>query len=212
MPYRRRYKRRRRYRKKRFMSGRWGVAQRALHLARYLKGLINVEFKNLDTANSLTVTTSPSVTHLTAISQGDGQNDRDGYQCRLKSFLYRFHVSTHASAVVTQLRCVIFKWNNQATPSSADIIEGTSDPLTHIKINRHGMFVVLFDRLFNLTNEGKGKGFDSTFYRRINVINQYDAAAGTDFTTGSIWALWLSDQATNSPTVDFNARIRFIDN
>lgn len=218
MPGYKRYRRRKRVvrRKPGWASyARSGIslAAKAFALAKYLKSIVNVERKFFDVAQTnQAIGTTAVIYPLTQIAQGDAYNNREGNSVKAKSLFYRQTTVLNTSAEQTFVRVVIFKdmEQNGTSPTAAQLLESSGNyisPLNHVNGTR---FKILRDHIVNVTKTLNAKQYE-TYIRLSNHIKFSDSAS-TDTKEGNIYLLLLSDQATNTPTIDFNSRLRYVDN
>jgi hypothetical protein len=137
MPYRKRYSRRRRYRRRgrsRHCAPKksgwfsWGGTMKLIRDVAYLKSLVNTEFKQVNTSRSFAQDNSGTVTLLNALIQGDDYDNRGGRMVRFKSLEMRYIMTQHASATNTQVRNILFidKTPSGSTPQILDLITAVS--------------------------------------------------------------------------------------
>lgn len=224
MPFRRRsrYGRRRgRFGRRR---GRFGVpwwkrkysvgdlAHTAWRGVRYLKGLVNSETFKFDTSTTVNPSSTGAVVHLTAIAQGDGDSDRNGNSVFSRSLYIRGIMTKNASATTTFLRVLIVRDNQQVgdgTPGVTDILESAANTAP-LNSNTVGRFTVLWDRIFALDSDKLTDQFVRFIPMRYHI--RYNGSAGTDIQKGGLYLVHLSDQATNTPSLNFHARVGYHDN
>ncbi len=219
MPYRRKYKKKS-YRPGYVACGKMvlGDAAKALKMASYLKSIVNVEFKNHDTNVQEVISTTASITQLTNIAQGDTTVTRDGSSCKIVSLMLNYFITMHASAIESIMRVIVVhdRQTNQAIYAAADLLHDTSinDALNSPKnLDNDRRFSILYDRCHSLSSAGTTiKNFK--FYRKLALRIRYDnaAAAITSLTQNSLSIFLISNEATNTPSINFFLRLRFVDN
>lgn len=226
MPYTRRTFRRRTYRRRptirRRRPTRWATYSAAGSQlwkdVKYLKGLINVEFKSKDIVGSSTPDNSAgSVVLLNGLATGDDFNSRDGRQIRMKSIQLNMKFNLHASATATVVRVllVLDTQPNAAVATLSGILDvGSAATVVAFRnLNNRKRFIILRDWVVKVnTNLPE---ITREYYHTLDAKTVYNATNGgtiADIETNSL-SLWLaSDEATNTPTVTYNSRVRFIDN
>ncbi len=194
-------------------------ASKALALAKYLKGIVNVEFKNHDTSATLASRGSTiAIISLTSIAQGDSTNQRDGAQCKITSIRFRYTITQDPTAVATQVRVMVVldKQTNQAIYTGGDLLaDVTVNDAVIAPRNLDNMrrFQVLMDRTHSFSESGTLTSTHS-FIKKVNIMLRFDnaAAAITSMTENSLSLLFVSNEATNTPTVTHHSRLRFVDN
>jgi hypothetical protein len=222
MPYYRRryrpYRRRRRYRKQVGQSTTMALVNRIPSLIKsmaLLKSMVNSELHSAVTATAgITPTTSGQLVCLNQIAQGDGSGNRQGISIKAHSLLMRSSVSIHASATHTYLRTVLLvdTDNQGADPTLNEIFQGTPDVYTPINENNLKRFRILRDSLTSLSQVGSDANKVSKDYVKLGFHVKFDGAASTDYQKNSIYLVHISSEATNTPTVAYNCRLRFYDN
>lgn len=173
------------------------------------------EFKNYyqyDTGTN--VSTTGAIIDLCAVSQGDGDTNRDGDVLYKKSMELQY---TIAAADATNIcRVIIFQYKPDSTPTAANILlDATNVPwLSAYNLDHKQMFQVMYDKVHHLV-----LGADSELQSgRIRLYGkklgtkkiQYDSAG----TGGSnkLWMLRISDSgAVNHPAMAYYETFRFTD-
>lgn len=206
---------RRRPRRSTFGNG-FSLAKRALTMAMGLKKLLNVEHKFHDvTANNGSPDTTGLVFPLTAMSQGTTALTRLGNSVKLESSYMRAVITKNASATQTIVRLIMFVDNETQGANAAvtDVLEAANvySPINHLNGER---FTVLVDRQIHLDNTSK-EIENVIWFRKLGWDAKYnDGNAGnvSDCREKHVFLLWISNEATNKPTIMYNHRLRFIDN
>lgn len=189
----------------------WRMLRDLVSKYRYLRGLINVERKFIDVNVSGSVISTPTISHLSAIAQGDGASSRDGNSVKLKSFVLRGNVLIHPSATNSIIRIIVFTWNNQSAPAQGDLLASSSNAISLLNPNRSGMYHVLMDKMIDL-NTVSTKSRNVKAYRKLNLHTKFDSTGTTDYTSGTVWSLVMSNETSFAPTVDLKYRLRYVDN
>lgn len=201
------------YRKK-VMGTAYSVAQSALNTALKVKRLINVEYKLVDSSGSVNPSTTPLVNTTNAMAEGTTSTSRNGISVRLKSLRVKGYYTMHASATNTCFRCavVLDKSPNSATPTFLNIYESASVVSMPNNVTEK-RFRILKDTMFTMSGTGEENGrFD--WYFPLNHITKYTGSGGSnnDLETNQLVLVIWSNEATNTPTLDYTARVRYIDN
>ncbi len=195
-------------------------AQKALSIARSVKSLLNVEYKQKsNAAQSLAITDTASAVQLVALSQGDTAITRDGSQVKFTSLRFSYFIKIHASALNTMVRVMIVhdKQTNQAQATATDVLQD-STPVDAIvspyNIDNVSRFRILYDKVHGLSSVGSTSCVQRTIHKKLNLKVRYDGNAGnvTDLTQDSIFLILVSDEATNDPTISHQLRLRYLDN
>lgn len=212
-----RTRRKRRYRKK--APGRGAVygaaAGQLVKDVKMLKGLINVEFKYLDTVgNAKSMTTSGNIDQLLLVAQGDGGSSRDGNQIRAKSLELNFNVTQHSSATASQARVIVgIQTDPEGNPPAwTDLMISATTVAPRNLQNRHN-FIILKDYVFPLAINGR-RNAASQFYRRIDLKQLYNGTGASigSLKQGGLFIAYLANEATNTPTLNYYSRVRYLDN
>lgn len=192
------------------------LASDAMKGVRFVKGLINTEFKNIDTNNIPTVTAGGVITLLNGTVQGDGQFNREGSSFRMKSIDVRYQGTYNAAVGYNTYRVmlVLDQQANGVAPALTDIlaVNAVDSPRN---LDYRKRFLILYDKVHCI---GTGNGQQN--YDHLHIKNEYHtqcfAASNTgtvaDITTNAVYLVMFSDQAVNGPTVNYYGRIRFLDN
>ena len=207
-----------------WLTRKYSVAQLAKGAwkgVKYIKSLINVEKKFHDVSASTTISTTPSIVNLSNIATGDDYKTRDGNSILLQSLQWRINLYANTTDGASFVRVIVFRDNDQrgTDPTAADLLETTTaglsivSPLLHY-VNRR--FAVLSDKVYTLSDTG------SNWLRHIKKFMKmpsgthikYSADAGADASNweGALYVLFVSNNGTNLPTMDYYFRLRYTDN
>lgn len=222
MPTNNAYKRKYRKLKGKQPPNRWKIYGRAgAQLASdvmKLKGLINTEFKTLDTYATSNPTTGGTFLLLNGITRGTDYNNRDGRSIRIKSYASNMRFIANASASHTTVRVIVFvdKQPNAGLPSTGSLLDNSfGAPLTEQfrALDYRRRYTVLQDYRVTINPDYPEKSVRK--YRKLDmktIFDNTDSGTISDITTNSLYMLIVSDEAVNTPTVIVNSRLRFIDN
>jgi hypothetical protein len=225
MAYSRRYRRSRgRRSQKRYIPrkppSRWSVYKRAFYQlgrdVQYVKNSINVEYKACDLAASVNPTSGAMTKILiNGLTKGDDFSNRDGRQIRLKSLQCAFTANMHGSASDTGLRCLLVIDKKPATLTFNDsaLLDGVN-LLKMRNLSNRNRFVILKDFVINMHATNKHE-VTTKFYKKVDLKTIYNSANFgdiQDIENNAVYLVFLSDEATNVPQVDYQIRARFIDN
>ncbi len=227
MPYRRKYKKRR----GRNLLGTYtkyvGAASKTAALAMQvykLKSLINVEQKFFDVTSASTAIPDGvgTIIQLTNIGQGDTDVTRDGSQIKLTSWMFKAIIVTNTSVANTGQSITIMliedKQTNGAIYTTGDLLASITNVLSVVSalnLDNKFRFKVHKRWIIDLNTDGKARR-TLQFYKKFgnNIKLRFDAnsPAITDLTSKSLSLLFISNEATNTPTITFFNRLRFVDN
>lgn len=225
MPYygrrRRRTFRRRRYKKSSrpnytTIGAAKFLAKRAYQGVRYLKGLVNSEMFKFDNSFNSTVSTSPGSLNLVGIGQGDDENQRQGNSILARYLHLRFDITIHASATNTFLRMVLVCDKQQTadtSPTFSDIFDTSTVSAVIGPLNKNtvGRYSIMFDRVFKLDNQAHPNIFKKMYFKLYRHV-RYNGTATTDVQKNGMWLFYVSNEATNTPTLTLQSRIGYHDN
>lgn len=181
-----------------------------------LKGLVNTEQKYSDLANqSITVSTTPTVNCIDGISLGTTATSRLGQSIKVTSFYISGNMSINASATETFIRLLVaIDHQSNATQAAFTDVMTLADVFSPRLIGNARRFTVLVDKRFALSANGsENKQFRIYKKRAFHVTyNTGNVGNYTDIQTNCLTVFWVSNEATNKPTVNFMTRLRFVDN
>lgn len=200
----------------------------ALRIAQGVASLINAEWKVKDLDSSTTPDTSGSVIPLTFLAQGDTNGTRTGNSILPKLLSVRVRAILHASATASVVRVIIFRDKNYdgANPAVNEVLEitGNENYLSFRNLDFSDRFVIYKDWTLNLDEADtidKTRSANIKFNtpakgtRRKKWIHiEYDdtSAAQASSKENQLLMLVLSNEATNTPTVHYKTRFRYLDN
>ena len=181
-----------------------------------LKGIINSELKRYDVAGQLNPSNAGSIFILNDIAAGDDVNNRTGNSILAKYLTFNYTVSALAAATTTNLRILIVvdTENIGANPTISQILQNTliTGSLTApINSDNTARFTVLMDRHHSFTNTGQ-LTIQRKNYKKLDFHIRFTGTLSSNFQKNSIYVLAVSDQTTNTPTLDYNSRIAYYDN
>ncbi len=195
-----------------------GDAQKALKIARKVKSLMNVELKFVDIVTTPTVNTTATIHQASLLNQGDTGSTRDGSQVRVKSLLVNYSIVLHTSAVATNVRVIIVSdtQTNGALFAASDLLEDiTANDAINSPYNLDNIyrFRILSDKRYALCDSGRKNIIVSKFIKLNTPMRFSDTGNGiADILSQSYAVLFISNEATNVPTVNLHTRMRYLDN
>lgn len=192
------------------------VAMGAWKTAKYLKGLVNVEFKKYDKSGTGTINSTGAITHITDIAQGDTDQSRNGNSLLLKSINLKFQIAMNGSSAGSIVRCLVFHDKQQVgdtSPSVSDVLDGDAvspllAPLNNLTVGR---FSILFDRMYKMGNSSDPIKIIKMYRKCLSHV-RFNGTASTDIQKNGLYFLLVSNEPTNVPTVSYQSRLTFIDN
>ncbi len=197
-----------------------GDAAKALKLAKYVKGLVNVEYKQINVqSTNVSIGTSAVHNELTNLLQGHEDTQRDGNSIRLKSIHIKGFIKTITSSSknVVRLVVVLDKQTNQAQAAFSDIFFDNSAGdavISDRNIDNTRRFTLLWDKVIVLEASSSAGTRYFNFYKKLNMPIRYDGNANdiTDLTQNSLQFIQVSDTVSSTPIITFHARLRYLDN
>lgn len=205
----------RRTRGRNFGSGRGGFKRRSSFASLHPRP----EFKtNRGIAAAQAVDDAGVFVLMNGLQLGDAFDDRQGRMITMKSINTNMTVTMHASADSTQFRAMLIldTQPNGALPALSDILQFGSVPpvIGQRSVSTIRRFWVIKDKYMSMSSAGKNNFFYK-HYKRFNVQTRYDASTAgdiTDISKNSLFWLFLSNEDTNTPTLELNSQIKYIDN
>ena len=190
------------------------MAFKAYRGVRYIKGLVNSEKHHTDfSIGGTSPNTTPSTQQLTAIAQGDEIDDRTGNSIFVRGITWRFCLELHASATATQVRMVLVKDNQQgadSAPSWTTVFSSAAiDSL--LNIQTLGRFTILKDKTYLLDAVNRRQIFEKGFYPMKYHV-RFNGTTSSDIQKNGLYLMYMSNEATNTPTLDGVWRTNFYDN
>lgn len=196
-------------------------AAAAYAAVRKMKRRSNTEYKQSNAGTSAAISSTGSITVVNHAAQGDDHTERTGRSIRCMDFYMRLTAASHASATHTFVRSIVFrdKSGNGSVPAVGDVLN-TADHLSMLNTNFGKRFTVIADETISIEGSAAGGGDVAKFYKVYRNLrgdthvefNTGTAGTGADINTGAMYHLLISDQATNTPTVDWISRVKYIDN
>lgn len=202
--------------RKPFLSG-MTLGQMASYAAKgvsMLTGIINSELKRFDSINDFTPSsTLPYFYCLNQIAQGTDVSNRDGNSILAKYITVNYSTIINPSATATIVRVICFVDTESisgTTPTLATLLNGTTTN-AQLNVDYTNRYTILFDDKINLSNTGE-KLQSIKHYKPLNFHIKFTSDSTDSWSKNSVWLLMYSNEDTNTPTLDLNARMAFYDN
>ena len=182
-----------------------------------VKQYVNVEYKVHDEASSDTPDTTPTIIGLSLIEEGDDNDNRNGRQIKGVSFQMQGSIKIDSSAPDSIVRMIIIQDKHQdgVLPSSSDIHTGGITVSSLPSDENRKRFVTLYDKRTVVSNSGMGKKIYK-YYKKWKPGKKihYKGIAASQASQGNnnLYLIIVSDEATNTPTVIYKTRLKYIDN
>lgn len=187
-------------------------------------GYLNAEVKHTDFSVSQTVTSTPTLTLLSGVAQGDTQLTRDGNSIKLVGFYGDMLLSANTTAVSSRCRSLIFidLQGNGAAPTAANVCDTGVSCTGLINIDTFpGRFVILFDSLETMVSLAdsriKSRRFSFETQSLGSLKDMHIKFGGTGATAAStsgptLWLMQWSSEVTDGPSTVSDWRILYVDN
>ena len=198
----------------------YDLARRTMRGLNEIRKYINIEEKFLDTSVALTPDQSGSLQCITQLAQGTTMNTRVGNSLKVQRLEIKGRAAV-ASAVISYslVRIIVFRdMEGQGTaPAVSDLLEtvgSTSAPRQPYDWLNRKRFAILYDMLVPLTALSGGQSVHVFTYSvdlGKHVLYRGTTAAAASDGEGSIYIACVSDEATNTPSVNASCRITFTD-
>ncbi len=171
----------------------------------------NTEVKQVDVTATATPGTTQSLVLLNALSQGTTRVTRIGNSVRFVALACNFKMNMNSSATHTTIRLLILydKQSNGAAPAN---IYQSSSIISPFNPDNMYRYEILSQSSTSLSISGMQERVVS-FSIPLYHITRYQSNNGdiTDITTGSLYFGLVSDDNTNTPTVEYYFRASFVD-
>lgn len=196
------------------------LARRAYQAVQYIRSQLNVEWKTHDVENaSTTVSTTATLANIALPAEGLDYNQRTGRSVLSKSIYLHLRVTQNGGASQTAFRCILLidYRNDGAVPAFADIYDISATPgylaVRTIDSENARRYGILYDRIIDL-DTAKERAVSFEIYKRLRHHQRFigTGSAAVDQGNGAIYIIFVSNEATNTPTVTYTSRYRFIDN
>jgi len=204
----------------------WNVASKAYKTARFVKSLVNVEYKNFDRAiDDSVIGTAGTVYSMCNIPQGTTSITRIGDSAKIKSIYIRGQISGNPAATYDQwvrIGIVIDKLN--ALPGTTDpTITGANYGIL-TDVGSQGMmnlahsdrYKVLLDQMIQLpiltaeANSQRIKIFK--YFKKMHMETKFRSGTEESPTKNGLWLFVESNDNTNKCGMNLISRVRFLDN
>jgi hypothetical protein len=187
--------------------------RRGMNKTMRLISLLNVEFKEFNTSDVDAIDDAGMVYPCTNIGQGDTNTTRDGSSLKLVGFQYSIKFTKHASATNSLVRIIVLidKQTNGAIYSVDDVLLNIA-ALSFYNLDNERRFVILDD--LKLILDVNKPSIVRDFSAKLQTHLRFNNAAGaiTSLTESSLSVIAISDEDTNTPTLEILTRVMFVDN
>lgn len=181
-----------------------------------LRQFINTEIKyNDSTVAASAVSSTATFLLLNGMSLGTSSSTRIGQSVKCQGMDLRFSISGNVTAVQSYTRLLVV-YDKQANGAIFSILSllNAADTIASYAVGSQMRFNVLYDETFATSTAGPLNIVNFTKLG-VNQHTEYTTGnAGTiaDINSGSIYLVYISDQAVNTTTLNSYIRYWFIDN
>lgn len=212
--------------KPRYKKGKYGknifwkrLNNKSYYMAKKALSMINVEYKYIDTsATGEAITNSGNKGTIIGVQTGDTSTTRDGDSLKITRIGLRskFIINSSATESTIRLMLVLDKQCNGTQASLSQTLETNTSPGNIVsfleKDNRH-RFRVLLDKIFHLDVNNRVIDFKYNKNCQMKVLYTLgNAGTVADMPSKNLYWICISDEAVNTPTMDYAWRVRFVDN
>lgn len=214
MPYRRKFRKRRR------KQGKW-KSRSAIALAKRNARILShqmpeMKYHDVNGTGTVSAAGASTVIAVSAIPQGDGPAARDGSKVTLKSMNVRMYLQKSGSATqATFVRIQVIQSLVGDTPTSSTIFNATPYVTSFRNLNHTTDFKVLVDRMVVLNdNNDEGKFVTINLSRFACNTLSWDQTdtTGASARKGKLYIFLTTEEPTNPPSYTQQTRLRYIDN
>lgn len=196
-------------------STKGGYAYSAFKLARRLADAVNIEYKERDTASSITPSWTGSVASLVGnIAQGDGNAERVGDSIKLQNLTARMIV-TPGSTNTEYLRVIFFHDKQNAITTGAQLLQNVGSIQAIISPKNEDnkyMTKILYDKVIPIVPTSAKAVFKDHIVIPLNWHTHYTAGS-TTVKDGDLKVAFFSSVTTNSQALlSYNFWVSYTDN
>ncbi len=175
------------------------------------------EKKKIDTDSADPSSNTVNITPISLVAIGDTASDREGNKIVLSTLQLKYTVKQSVSATATRIRVmlVLDKQTNGVIYTAGDLLQSTAIGTAIVSpLNLDGAFrfKVLYNKVHTLSSEGSVVQY-SEMFKNINISARY-TSSGADIAnvlSSGLSIVHMSDESSNTPTISWFSRVRFID-
>lgn len=185
------------------------LARQAYRGVQYLKGLVNSELQKYDVQLTANITTTPTTTHLSNISQGDSDAGRTGNSVLAKYVAMNGRYTAVAGNSI--VRTVVVRDKQQigdSYPAYNTVFESNSVNAL-LNTDSVGRFTILYDKL-NIMSDTDTYTQCWKAYIKLDDHVRYNGSAVTDIQKNGVYLLQVANVLVVGQ--ETNARFAFHDN
>lgn len=179
-----------------------------------------VELKYFDSASASVILDSgtPTVLHLTSVSEGDSSTQRTGLKINPQFVDFRLFFKKGGIGVTNSewARVLIVRDNEQVSgtaPSAADVIAGGSSSYAAALPNRlkPARFTYYYDKLVMLSDENPLKLLSDRVSLPKTIPTRYDGVSASNIAANGYYLIVVGGNNANFGTYDRHIHLRFTD-
>jgi len=201
-----------------FAGDAYSLASRAVRGLNEIRKYINIETKVLDfDIPTQAVSTTATVTYSSGIAQGTDIGGRVGDSIKVQHLEFLGRVVINSAATFSCIRILLVRdmANAGAAPAASDILETVSgsvtnrSPLNYINRKR---FSVLYDNFLTLdVATAYSQPIRATIPMEKHINFRGTGSTVGSAAEGSLFWLFVSDEATNTPNISVYTQMLFTD-
>lgn len=183
-------------------------------LDRKVKKLVRtskVDLHYLDTAQTLTPGTTAALGYLTAIPQGNTENDRDGDAVSLKHLRVSMTLVPNTAAASDSFRIIFFRYRGDrggAAPSVTNILQTSSNIDAPYNRDYRNSYKILYDRKIDCSDQN---GVKHLIINKSlnNVACTFTGPLSTNYNENHVWFIFLATENANKAALNYWSRVVF---
>ncbi len=195
--------------RKRIKHNAMNVARRALKLSRK-NALGTSPLIHHDLFIQTSYDVGGTITLLSGVAQGHTEHTRRGEELRLLSVRLRIMVLNHATNPDLYMRFILFRdldSNNPDVASASNGVLETNQPSAMATQDNKSRFFILMDKTITLDVIKARIAFKELYLNLRNVKASFDGVDANNTKKGHLYLLGMSNQATNTPTINIRSRV-----
>lgn len=190
------------------------LAQAAVKGVAFIKGIINSELHKTDVLTTAAISTTPLITLVNSISQGDDVADRQGNSILCKTIEIDYLHQQNLSATISDMRIVFVMdtANQGVTPAWTDVFTSATNGTQSLRnVDNVKRFKILSDRHYKFSSSGV-RSYSGKFFLKINKHLYYSSGTNTAVLQNAIYRMAYATEPTNTVGDASSFRTSFYDN
>lgn len=190
-------------------------ALKALKYAKYVKSLLNVEYKYHDTSIATSPTNSGEVLLLNGLVTGDTSTTRDGDSVKYVNLTYKATLAWGGTNTSEVVRIMLVQYYN---PQGANLLWSdliVSQDVNALRVlNKTKGVKVHMDKKYTLS--AQVPSIPLNFFRKMQLKTKYLYSSNygdyRDIANNGLYLFIISNTAANHPSINGRTRMRYLDN